>query len=414
MKLENQSIYYEKASLENKIAYKKYTQTSKAQRLTIYIFLFILIFISIANMISTTFYTSVSSGKDVIFSFQNSSKHIVWMTLGMLSLCMASCIPYYNYNKKSFKRWTLLFSIITLIGVFVLSKVKPSIVPEINGAIGWVKIGPVTIQPSELLKIPYIILMANLLNTATVKKIKTGGILITAGILFLTFTSLIYLQKDLGTIVHYAAITCVLIFMTPISKKLITSVLTLIPIVYFAVVGFFYTNTTDGGYRLQRIKSYVDILYKSKETDMGIGYQVIQSLIAMGNGGILGRGYGNGIQKYNYLPEIHTDFISSSLAEEWGFFMMIVILLIFLLIQKIVLNTAVNSTNYFARYLAVGMGALIFTQMIINLYVATGLMPVTGVPLPFFSYGGSSTLTVFLAIGIILNVNKTTIKDKYS
>jgi len=414
MKVEKQSIYYEKLSIENKLEHDKLKRTSMHQRAAILVSLFILIIFSTANMVSTTFYDSVTSGKNILLSLGNPSKHIIWIIFGITGLFATFVIPYNFYQRKRVRGSLFLGSVIVLIGVLIGAKVTPNLVPEINGAIGWIRVAGFTIQPSEFFKISYVITLAHFFDLAQKRRLTTKGILGNIFPVAAIFCVLVLKQGDLGTTIHYIVITGCMLLVSPINKKIISGVLLSVPVFMGSVLSFFYFKDVGGGYRLRRITSYVDILLKGRERDTGIGYQVIQSLIAMGNGGIMGRGYGNGIQKYNYLPEIHTDFISSSLAEEWGFMMMMMILLIFLLILRISINTAILTKNYFAKFLVVGLSSLIFTQMLMNLYVATGLMPVTGLPLPLFSYGGSSTLTTFISLGIILNVNKKLVKDKYS
>lgn len=415
MKVEKQSIYYEKLSIENKLDYSRVRRNQRLQRMAVLFSVFILMIISTANMLSTTFYRVISSGKDLLFSTEDSTKHIIWLFFGgSISLLTGMIVPHTWYKKKKIRIALISLSIVTLLGVLIGARFLPRLVPKINGAIGWIRLGPITIQPSEFIKIVYVITLAHILEVAYKNKLKTSGILFVVTVPILAFCSLVYKQGDLGTTIHYLMITACMLIFSPISKKLIVGTLTFVPIAFSTIISYFYFFPVDGGYRIQRITSYVNILFKGNENDRGVGYQVIQSLIAMGNGGILGRGYGNGIQKYNYLPEIHTDFISASLAEEWGFMMMLSVILIFLFILKIGMNTAILATDYFSKYLVVGLVSLIFTQALMNLYVATGLMPVTGLPLPIFSYGGSSTLTIFLALGIILNINKKTVKCKYS
>ena len=181
--------------------------------------------------------------------------------------------------------------------------------------------------------------------------------------------------------------------------------------VVFTLIGglFYYVNTLselgDKSYKIKRVASFLDGLLKN-EYDYGIGYQVGQSLIAFGSGGLIGKGYGNGVQKYKYLPEIETDFILASYGEELGFIGMLLLLTIFLLLFNITQRTAMETKDYFGKYLAMGIGGYIIIQMIINLSVALGILPVFGIPMPFFSSGGSSIVTVFSALGIIINMNK--------
>ena len=136
-----------------------------------------------------------------------------------------------------------------------------------------------------------------------------------------------------------------------------------------------------------------------------------QSLIGIGSGGILGKGYGNGIQKYSYLPEIHTDFIFASYSEEFGFVGVMFIIALSLTIFYLARGTALECENYFGKYLAIGIGGCIMLQFIINVSIAIGLIPVFGIPMPFMSFGGSSIMNLFISLGLIMNINKQMMND---
>ena len=153
-----------------------------------------------------------------------------------------------------------------------------------------------------------------------------------------------------------------------------------------------------------RIKSYIDGLFFGNYSDE-YGYQVKQSVYAFGSGGFFGKGYANGVQKYSYLPEIHTDFIMATFGEEFGILGMFFVIGLFFTLYHLIITTGRESKNYFGKYLAIGMGAQIITQVIINIFVAVGLLPVFGLPMPFFSYGGSAMVTMGIALGIIHNIN---------
>ncbi|MGL6130387.1 MAG: FtsW/RodA/SpoVE family cell cycle protein, partial [Fusobacteriaceae bacterium] len=153
-----------------------------------------------------------------------------------------------------------------------------------------------------------------------------------------------------------------------------------------------------------RIKSYVEGLLNNTY-DQDKGYQVGQSLLGLGNGGMFGTGYGNGMQKYSYLPEIHTDFIIASLGEEFGLVGIMIIMALFFALFNRIKGTAVECDDYLGKYLSVGIAGYIFIQFLINISVAIGLLPVFGIPMPIMSFGGSSLLTVFTALGIIFNIN---------
>ena len=154
---------------------------------------------------------------------------------------------------------------------------------------------------------------------------------------------------------------------------------------------------------------YVDGIINDGYTgNIDIGYQVAQSLLAFGNGGLFGVGYGNGAQKFSYLPEIHTDFIMALFGEEFGLFGVMLIVAMYLILYNISMNIAMTSKDYFGKYLVVGVAGMIITQVLINLFVAVGLLPVFGIPMPLFSYGGSSIITILTGIGIVLSVNNYT------
>ena len=163
-------------------------------------------------------------------------------------------------------------------------------------------------------------------------------------------------------------------------------------------------DVSDKGYKMRRIGSFLNGLLHN-EYDNAIGYQVGQSLLAFGSGGILGKGYANGVQTYSYLPEIRTDFILASYGEELGFIGMFIIMIFFFLIFNLIKRTAMECKSYFGKYLAIGIGGYLITQVLINIYVAFGMLPVFGIPMPIFSYGGTSLITIFSAFGIIGNIN---------
>ena len=163
-------------------------------------------------------------------------------------------------------------------------------------------------------------------------------------------------------------------------------------------------DMTTAHFRYRRIISYITGLL-TNEYDNAIGYQVWQSLIAFGSGGVIGKGYANGVQKYKYLPEVSTDFILASYGEELGLIGMVILMALLLTIFSLITKVAIEEKDYFGKYLVMGIGGYIITQVLINIYVALGMLPVFGIPMPIFSYGGSSLVTIFTSLGIILNVN---------
>lgn len=400
MKIENKSIYFEKKQIEKKIKKDKISIETKRKRRTIFTIIFLLLVISTLNLYSVAYYeeNNFILGKYLFFVF-----------VGSFSLIFFNIFNYKIFKRDKVIRFIYLISIFLLIFVFIGGKFLPSIVKTINGATGWIRLGPINIQPAEILKIPFIIIEAYVFY-----KKENDSILKLLGIsfgVFFSFAGFIILQNDMGTVIHYFAIYLVMLFMSRIDKKIIIKVVSSFGILGIIVLfGIYkYGNVLFDGYKIRRITMYIDGLFNDGYVgNIDIGYQVAQSLLAFGNGGFLGVGYGNGVQKYSYLPEIHTDFIMALLGEEMGFLGVCIIVLFFFLLYNIMIDIGVKSKDFFGKYLAIGIGGMIMSQVLINLFVAVGLLPVFGIPMPLFSYGGSSILTVMTSIGIVLSINNYT------
>ena len=403
VKLETENPYYKRNQIDKVLKKLDKEKRKKARNRGIIILIIVIVIMSCLNMISTRFYSIYSNGISVVW------KHFVYILAGLVCFVITSQINYKSYNKNRTSGLLFLSSILIFISVIIGSKIPAlhRIIPEVNGGIGWIRIGPISIQPSELMKLPFIIVIAHILEKCEEERYDDKRILMTLCPVFFIYMLLINLQKDMGTSIHYMGIFCFMLFMSRINMKYIATVSTVV----FTLIGglFYYVNTLselgDKSYKIKRVASFLNGLLKN-EYDYGIGYQVGQSLIAFGSGGLIGKGYGNGVQKYKYLPEIETDFILASYGEELGFIGMLLLLTIFLLLFNITQRTAMETKDYFGKYLAMGIGGYIIIQMIINLSVALGILPVFGIPMPFFSSGGSSIVTVFSALGIIININK--------
>lgn len=400
MKIENKSIYFEKNQIEKKIKKDRISIETKRKRRTIFTIIFLLLIISTLNLYSVAYYeeNSFTLGKYLFFVF-----------IGAFSLMFFNIFNYKIFKKEKMIKFIYSASILLLIFVFIGGKVLPGVVKTINGATGWIRLGPINIQPAEILKVPFIIIEAYIFY-----KKENDSIFKLIGIsfgIFLSFAGFIILQNDMGTVIHYFAIYLVMLFMSGIDKKVIIKVVSGFGILgIVGLVGLYkYGNIFFDGYKVRRITMYIDGLFNDGYIgNIDIGYQVAQSLLAFGNGGVLGVGYGNGVQKYSYLPEIHTDFIMALLGEEMGFLGVCIIVLFFFLLYNIMIDIGINSKDFFGKYLAIGIGGMIMSQVLINLFVAVGLLPVFGIPMPLFSYGGSSILTIMTSIGIVLSINNYT------
>lgn len=403
VKLETENPYYKRNQINRTLKKIDKEKRKRARNRGIVLLLFFLVILSNLNMASASFYSIYFEGIKVI------RNHFIYIILGIICFIITSKINYKLYNKNKISGILFLLSTIIFIIIIIGSKI-PSlsrVIPHVNGAIGWIRFGSFSVQPSEMMKLPFIIIIAHIMEKCEEERYNDKKILFSLLPVMGIFMLLINLQKDLGTSIHYLGIFAFMLFMSRLNMKLIVGS---VGAVLVSIGGLFYyvsnlTDLSNESYKIKRVGSFLNGLLKN-EYDYGIGYQVGQSLIAFGSGGLVGKGYGNGVQKYSYLPEIKTDFILASYGEEFGFIGMLLLLTIFLLLFNIIQKTAVETKDYFGKYLVIGIGGYIIIQMVINLSVALGILPVFGIPMPFFSSGGSSLITVFSALGIIININK--------
>jgi cell division protein FtsW len=296
---------------------------------------------------------------------------------------------HYDYKKlRKVAGIGLLVCMFLLLAVYI-----PGLGVKINGAQRWLRLG-FNLQPVELAKIALIIYMAHSL-TKKQKKVRefVNGILPYTIVLGIILT-LLMLQPDLGSAMTLVAVAVAMLFVAGMRYAYFGYLLAiLIPLGAFFVM--------NSHYRMQRIFGFLD----PWKDPTGNGLQIIQSWIAIGSGGIFGKGLGEGRQKLFYLPEAHTDFILSVIGEEWGFIgLSLIVLCVYLLFRR-GMNTALMAPDDFGRYLAFGITFLLAFQAVFNMCVVLGLVPTKGLTLPFISYGGSSLVCTLAAIGILLNIS---------
>lgn len=299
-----------------------------------------------------------------------------------------SKIDYNIYYENSNK--ILGICIILLILVLI-----PGIGSVRNGSRSWFGIGSLGIQPSEAAKLGMIIFTSKYLtNSSKFLKSYKYGVFPILGVLFLLF-GLIMLQPDLGTGMILVISIISLLFIAGVNMKFFIGggIIGLIGVIILIAIA---------PYRMDRITSFIN----PWNDPLGTGFQIIQSLYAIGPGGLLGRGYLKSIQKQFYLPEPQTDFIFSIIAEEFGIVGTIFVVFMFSFIIYRGIRIALRTKDSFAKYLAFGMSFQLAFQALMNLMVVIGMIPVTGVTLPFLSYGGSSLLITLASMGIILNISR--------
>jgi len=314
-------------------------------------------------------------------------KQIIWYGIGMTGMVLCFFINY-----KSLYRWSpAIYAVCIVLLIYVLMMGK-----YVGGARRWLILGPISIQPSELVKIAVIISLARYYS----KFADTRGFslkeLLTPLILTAIPFILIVRQPDLGTAMVVVLIAGFMTVFVKIERRsllyLITSCTITGPLVWFLLKG----------YQKERILTFIN----PNRDPLGAGYHIIQSKIAIGSGMIFGKGFLKGTQNaLSFLPEQHTDFIFSVLAEEWGFVGSVVILSLFLMLIIWGLNIAYRCRDPFGTILAVGLTAMMFWQVFINVGMAMGLMPIVGVTLPFISYGGSSIVSIMICVGLLMSIS---------
>ncbi len=349
------------------------------------IMLLLLAFGSLMIYSSTSVITPLLAKRNIT-EFYYFKRHILTMVLGSIVLLFT-----YSLKPSVLKRFSLpllVFSFVLLCCVFL-----PHIGVTAGGARRWIRLWPTTFQPSELVKLAMVIFLARYMSSPGYSTESFGSFL--KPILIMAVFQLVFLkQPDFGSTMSLAFLTFAMLFISGMRLRYIASVLVLaLPVVYKLVME---------PYRLRRITSFLD----PWKDPLGSGFQLVQSFISLGSGGISGLGLGESKQKLSFLPASHTDFIFCLVGEELGLVgaSVLIALFIFLFIKGI--SIASRSNDKFVCYLAYGLTLMISLQALINFAVVTGLVPTKGLPLPFLSYGGSALLVNMAAVGILLKISK--------
>ncbi|MBK7093251.1 MAG: putative lipid II flippase FtsW [bacterium] len=320
-------------------------------------------------------------GSDTFF-FQ---RQLIWLGLSVAALFIAMRV---NYRALCKLAWPLLIISMVLLVVVLFTR-------EINGAKRWISFGFFGFQPSEVFKFSLIIFLAAMLAAKREKITQISSVIFPLLPVIMVGFGLILLQPNLGTVLVLASSTFILLFIAGVRKRLLA-----ILVGGMASVSFLMVYVI--GYKRARVDTYLE----SVSDPLLASYQVKQSILAIGSGGLFGKGLGQGSAKLFYLPAPHTDFVFATLAEEGGFIVAtLVLILIGILVWRGV-KIAIHSPDLPGFYLAIGITLVVFCQAMTNLMVATAMIPATGLPLPFLSYGGSSMLITCAAIGILLNISR--------
>jgi cell division protein FtsW len=314
-------------------------------------------------------------------------KQGMWAVLGIAMLNILMRIDYRAYKQPAFL-WTALgFVVFALVAVYFRAPV--------NGARRWFGVGGIGVQPSELAKLVAIFFIAALLERRMHRIDDVAYALLPIGIVVIGLVALILPEPDFGTSMSLLLIAAVMVFAAGVNYRYVAGVvLCALPALYIVVMG--------SAYRRRRTLAFLN----PWDDPLGDGFQIIQSLIAVGTGGVWGRGLMNGVQKLFYLPEPHTDFIYAAIAEELGLIGATAVVICFCLVAWRGMRIALRAPDSFGAFIALGLTTMVAVQAFLNISVVLGLLPTKGTPLPFVSFGGSSLLINLIGMGILLNVSQ--------
>ncbi|MGM0365764.1 MAG: putative lipid II flippase FtsW [Actinomycetota bacterium] len=315
-------------------------------------------------------------------------RQIIWWVISCTAMLLLSRINYRFFGRIS---GFLMLAAIALLALVLI----PGFSEEVGGSTRWLNLWFFSVQPSEIAKFALVVYFADILNRKYSKTLKAKDVYLPGFLVLLLVTVLIFLEPDLGT----AMVIWIIIFIVLFAGGVRFS--------HLLGVGFTGTILLAGymllgEYRRERLFAFLN---ETSELS-GSNFQISQSLIALGSGNIIGLGLGNSVQKYSYLPEAHTDFIFAIIGEEMGLVGTLMVVLLFLLFTFLGIRVCLRTRDYFGRTMAAGLTAMISVPALINTGVVTGLLPVTGLTLPFISAGGSSLFISMASVGVLLNISR--------
>ena len=315
------------------------------------------------------------------------TRQMMWAAVGVAVLSIVMRIDYRAYRNDR-----LIWILLGVVGFMLIAVLFAR---PINGTRRWFGVGGFGIQPSELAKLAAIMFTALILERRRHRINELGYSLVPIGVIVGVLSGLILLEPDFGTAVSLLAVIGVMVFAAGISYRyLLGAGLLMLPALYVIMM--------QADYRRRRLLTFLD----PWADPLGDGFQIIQSLIAVGTGGVFGKGLMSGVQKLFYLPEPHTDFIFAVISEETGLLGASMVVLCFCVIGWRGLRTAMRAPDSFGAFLALGITMMLVLQALVNISVVLGLMPTKGIPLPLVSNGGSSMLINLLGVGVLLNISQ--------
>ena len=354
-------------------------------------FVIVILILSSLSIITMASLSAPRAQNEYGVSYYFLLRQIIWLTVGWLGFLFTANFNYKKYGEIT--KYLYVAGAFSLVMVLVIGK-------TVNGAKRWVDLGMgVVIQPSEFVKLILIIVLSTLVYNLKIQNkiskypwLSSIVIMGTTGI----YMFLIFFEKSFSNTVQIAIIGMTYLFVSELKFSIIALYTGL-----GGILGWF--GIMKVGYRASRIAAHA-----SKD----VGFQTTQSLIAIANGKIFGKFYGNGFQKYGFLPEIHTDYIFAGYAEENGFLGVVFLLGLYAALLIIIGITLKKIKDLYAKYLLAGIFITIATQVIGNVAVASKIMPSTGIPLPMMSYGGSTMIEMMMILGVVYNIIRTLYKQE--
>lgn len=340
--------------------------------------------ISIVGLFFVFEASSVRSFHEFSDSFHYFKLQLVWIVLGISAMLFFS---FFNYKKLYLFSLILMLSTMFLLFIVLI----PGIGQQAGGARRWIDLGIINLQPTEFAKLSVIIYLASWFINRERKRF--FSFLTLLAVLML----LIILQPDMGTAIIVFFLSIIIYYLAGIELTYLTLLLPVSFVVFFVLVKV-------SPYRFKRLLAFFD----PSLDPLGITYHINQILISLGSGGLFGQGFGSSRQKYLYLPEAHTDSIFAIIGEEFGFIGCFLLISLFVYLIYQIYKVVLSSPDRFGKLLAGGIFAFFNLQIIINLSGMVNLLPLTGVPLPFISYGGSNLLVSFILMGILINIARKT------
>jgi rod shape determining protein RodA len=342
--------------------------------------------LGVVNLYSaTSFYIDVESKSGLADVYVS---QVYWLVVGGLLGILVAVIDYRNFERLAY----IVFggAVLLVVLTFVLSS-------DVRGASRWLKFGPLVFQPSEFMKLGLVLAVARFLSDDSKTEARTLIDLAPAGLLCLVPTMLVMLQPDFGTGMVYVLTVTAMLGMTKVRRRSLLVLLAGAAVLVPTTWTYFLLDYQKG-----RILSFLN-----PESDLtGTGWHAFQSQTAIGNGGLWGAGFREGTQnQFGFLPDQYSDFPFAVFAEDWGFFGCVLLLGLYAFLCVWAVKIASMAKDRFGAAVAIGIGAMLFWHTVFNIGMVVGMLPVVGVTLPLFSYGGSSSVTTLMGFGLLMNVS---------